>query len=703
MEKKSVPKKNIDPILVDVRNPNFNYERLNKFGTVNLAHVPEAAPPRFVILKRALIGIFGLLLVGVVLFVLLLVNNLRTIKASVADTSSSIMKNFLASATALKNLEPQAASAYLEKNKEALGNINSMVRNGVGQTIFDVVGNIVPVVQQGMGFLGKITSLNLQFLQLSQGLQDLQTNGFGYFVHDGKSLIAALSSLHTLIQQINTETLDIKNTTSNLKNLSSSFQSVDTAIGGEYLKYSAELYSWDSALGSLLAWFQAPGDHHIVLLFQNPSEIRPGGGFVGSYADITVSGGQMTNIDVRDIYDPDGQLDLKVIPPEQLQGVTRNWGARDANWFFDFPTSAKTIVHFLEASKMYSDRNETFDMAIALNINVVQSLLDVTGPIPLPEYGITITSDNFLPEVQREVEAGADKKAGQPKKILKVLAPILLQKLNDLSSEGRNQLFQKIKEAVQKKDIMYYAKDATLSDFLTSHNLDGSVYSLPDNFWGSYLAVVNANVAGGKTDAFIGESVSAKVDLDTNGNTFTSVNITRTHSGNTQKDPWYRVVNKDFLQVFTEPGTSLVSIQGNDARTVNSTLEYTRSSYTTNPDLAATEKEVYLTNFKAWQRNEFGKNVFAAWLQTPAGQSKTMQLRYQTSYTNLPALAPGQVYTFIFERQSGVQNSLHLVINAPFKYYWAESKSSVFTYDTNDPDKRILLTLTLEAQPTRQE
>ena len=697
MEKRQVPKKNIDPILVDVKNPRFNYDRLNKFGTVNLAHVPEAARPRFLVLKRALVGTFGVLLFGVILFVLLVANNLRTIKATITDRGASIMQNFASSATALKNFEPQTASEFLKKNNEELTTISSTLNKGIGQSVVDTIGNFIPIVKGGIGFLGKVTSLNFQFLELSQDLEMLQTNALGYFQHDGASLIAALSKTHEIIQTIRDNTIAIKNNSSALKSFSSAFNSVDDAIGGEYLKYSAEFYSWDNALIALTKWLGAPEEHHMLLLFQNPSEIRPGGGFVGSYADLTVSGGQMTKMDVRDIYDPDGQLDQKVVPPKQLQSITEKWGARDANWFFNFPTSAKTIVNFLEASKMYSERSVTFDVAVAVNIRVIESFLNITGPIPIPEYNKVITSDNFLSEIQREVEAGNDKKAGEPKRILKVMTPILLERLNTLSDSERKALFEAIKDALEKKDVMLYAKDQTFADFLSANGLDGSIFGLPSSFWGSYLGVVNANVAGGKSDAFVTEDVRANIDVDVSGNTFTNVDVTRTHLGNLQKDPWWRAANKDFVQLFTEPNATLVALDGNDTKANYSTLDYTHTDYAVNHDLAAIEQsEVYLTNYKAWQRVDSGKNVFATWLMTPAGTSKTLHARYQTQYPNLPPLSSGQTYAFIFERQSGVKNSLHLVVNAPFQYYWAESKDKVFTYDNDDPDARTVITLTLQ-------
>jgi hypothetical protein len=475
---------------------------------------------------------------------------------------------------------------------------------------------------------------------------------------------------------------------------------VNASIGNDYLKYSSNLYAWDNVLVSLTNYLTSPTPQHFLVFLENPAEIRPGGGFLGSYADLTIQNGQLTNIDVRDIYDPDGQLKEKVVPPEELQGITTNWGARDANWFFDQPTSAKNIIGFLEASKMYAETSTTFDGAIALNVKVIEAVLQNTGPIYLPEYQTTIDASNILEIVQQQTEQSADQRAHQPKKILQVLAPLLIQKLQTLSPSAEQSLFTDLKHLIVTKDITIYFKDPTIASFLNTNDLDGSVYKLPDNFWGGYLAVVNANVAGGKSDAFISEAVQATVDTDTSGNVFTDLKVTRTHNGNTQTESWWRATNKDFLQIFTEPNSTLVATIGENQRPYIPPFNYKGAGYSINPDLAAIQNgEVVLGNDQTIERTEFGKNVFGAWLILNAGQTKTLEMRYQTPYNNSTLVTPGGKFTFVFERQSGVQNTLDLTINAPFHYIWAETGTGTYNYQSDDPPGRVIITLTLQNQP----
>ena len=44
-------------------------------------------------------------------------------------------------------------------------------------------------------------------------------------------------------------------------------------------------------LDAFIPWLSSPVPHHVLVMLQNPSEIRPAGGFLGSYADITIASG----------------------------------------------------------------------------------------------------------------------------------------------------------------------------------------------------------------------------------------------------------------------------------------------------------------------------------------------------------------------------------------------------------------------------
>ncbi|MFH1192826.1 MAG: hypothetical protein V1656_00710, partial [Candidatus Jorgensenbacteria bacterium] len=270
-----------------------------------------------------------------------------------------------------------------------------------------------------------------------------------------------------------------------------------------------------------------------------------------------------------------------------------------------------------------------------------------------------------------------------------------MERLERLSSEQFESLLAAIEKHFAAKDIMLYAKDETLARFLSSANADGAVYALPDNFWGSYLAVVNANVAGGKSDAFIEESIEARFDVGTDGSTLADVAVTRAHRGDKEKDPWWRATNKNYLQVFTNPGAELMGLKGNSVKNLASVFDYPGNGYQTLPQLQSIEAtKKFLSKWSAWAMEEFGKTVFATWSSVAAGQTKTIEFRYQTPQRE-GAVHEGGMFTFVFERQSGVKSALRAVIAAPVGYAWKESGDTRFTYENADPGKREIVTLTL--------
>ena len=693
---KKVPKKNVEAILVDVKKPDYNYKRVPRVETVNLMRVPKAPLRSFHGFKKTFVLVASALFLLLATFSFFAFSRADDLKTVFAKSAASVAQNFSVSADALRSFEPDKASLVLEENGKELTALNDIFKKNFGQMLTSLLGNIVPAFKGAATLLGDVTSLNADLLSLTDKVAKLEQNGMRDFQSDGAALVTSITDIHNLILSLNKKMEAMRNTTAEFKGISPLFGQLDGFLSGGYLKYSGQIHELDQFLGGVLALLQSGGEQHVALLFQNVAEVRPGGGFVGSYADLTIENGQLKNIDVHDIYDPDGQLDLKVVPPTEIKTMSRNWGARDANWFFDFPTSAKTILYFLENSKMYSEKGIIFDGVIGMNINVFQSILDVTGSIPLPDYNLVITSDNFLNEIQREVETGADKQAGEPKRILKVLAPLVLERLKGMVDWQVRSLVEALRRHIAQKDILIYMKNPAIANFVAKSAADGSVYQLPNGFWGNYLAVVDANIAGGKTDVHINQSVDARIDVDTNGNTFTDLSIVRTHTGNTQKDPWWRVTNKNFLQVFANPNSSLVSVAGNDVKNLFSTYNYDANGYLRLPELQNIEDtSVYSSIYRTWTMRAFGKTVFGMWSFLPAGQTETIAVRYQTPGGDRPDVTAGSVYSFIYERQSGVRTKLEITFSAPLGFIWKESGTPIYTYTNDDPDGRVQFVLTL--------
>ncbi|MCK4525595.1 MAG: DUF4012 domain-containing protein, partial [Candidatus Andersenbacteria bacterium] len=205
-----------------------------------------------------------------------------------------------------------------------------------------------------------------------------------------------------------------------------------------------------------------------LILFQNNSEIRATGGFIGSYGILDIENGEIKNLFINGIFNPDGQLKEKIIPPMPIQKISAAWSMHDANWFSDFPTSAKKVALFYEKTG-----GPTVDGVIAITPDVIEKMLEVTGPIEMQEYGTIINKENFLIKAQLQVEELYNKEENRPKKFLSDLAPKIIEKLVNTDNLDSQEKIQKylsfigaIEESLREKHIIFYHRDREIENMI---------------------------------------------------------------------------------------------------------------------------------------------------------------------------------------------------------------------------------------------
>ncbi|TSC90710.1 MAG: Uncharacterized protein G01um10142_267 [Parcubacteria group bacterium Gr01-1014_2] len=381
-----------------------------------------------------------------------------------------------------------------------------------------------------------------------------------------------------------------------------------------------------------------------VLLFQNTSELRPTGGFPGSYALIEFDKGVMKEFFVDDIYNPDGQMKEKIIPPRPLQKITPSWGMRDANWFIDFQASAKKIAEFY-----YKDTKILVDGVAAVNVDLVPEILKITGPLEMAEFGITLSSDNFIVEIQKEVEYQRTKGENQPKQILVEFAPKLLDRLSALNQDQWAQVFNVLVSGIENKNILVYFTDSRLQDFALLNGFAGEIKGLPGR---DYLMINHANIMGSKTDAVIDNSVS--LSIDNSGNNLHTLEIKRFHKGG--EFGFYNKKNNDYVRVLLPDDAELIELNGNDPFEFSPLLDYSGQGFISDPDLEKYESGIQKVTSSAGEieiLSEGGKKVIAFWMVIEPGQSKTVKIKYKTR-------AQKRIY---IQKQPGLKSDFKLIFN----------------------------------------
>jgi len=489
------------------------------------------------------------------------------------------------------------------------------------------------------------------------------------FAEQGTELVQRMESIHGSVATLS-EAGDA------LVASESARDSVQLFDPGEYLAAQLNLRKAKNFLDVLLPWLRSPDVHHLAVLLENPSEMRPGGGFVGSYADVAVRGGRVEAIDVYDINDADREFAQNIVPPKPLQALVTRWRAADANWFFDFSDSARKTLEFLGASKLYLDRGIVFDGVLGISGRAIGDLLAATGPIELPAYRLTLTRDNFLTEIQRIVQAGQEKGAVAPKKILQDFTDLLIARLRGL-------------------DALLYFKDPDFQKFFDAYGLTGKVADLPQDFSGDYFALVNANIGGGKTDLVMRQEVVLQSQILASGEVSNHLVIRRAHRASSTAASWYRATNENYGMVFVPPMAELTYAKGGVVKKITPLSDYTKKGFVADPDVVAIESTLKerLEYPEVVSFRESGKNVFAVWSSTKRGATSELTLDYTRTLLTPPG--DGKAYEFIFEKQAGSAGSYRFELHAPVGYEWKENGLPTFTYESDDPPGRLILNLTL--------
>jgi len=259
-----------------------------------------------------------------------------------------------------------------------------------------------------------------------------------------------------------------------------------------------------------------------LLLFQNNHEMRPTGGFIGSVGLVDVDRGKIEEVDVQSVYDPDGQLNKFIIPPEPLRPIVDRWYLRDANWFVDYALRAKKVAQFFE-----KEGGPTVDGVIALDPEVIRELLALVGPVEVPEYQVTVDENNFWDVTQDQVSYSYDKELNRPKQFIADLAPEIISRVLNISGSDTWQVLGAVSEAVREKHLLVYFKDKDLQERAEEFGWDGRI---PKDKQG-LLAVNNANIGGHKSDQFVDQEIDYRLTLDKEGDVDVWLTIRRTHNG----------------------------------------------------------------------------------------------------------------------------------------------------------------------------
>jgi len=250
-------------------------------------------------------------------------------------------------------------------------------------------------------------------------------------------------------------------------------------------------------------------DKRYLVLMQNNMELRPTGGFIGSYAVATFRSGRLMDFSVSDVYSADGQLKGHIEPPEPIKTYLgeANWYLRDSNWNPDFPTSASRAEWFLE-----KEIDLSFDGVIATDLETVKGLLEVVGPLNIPDFGVSVSSNDLYEVTQAEVEEGFFPGSRKKRNFLAGLSQALMSEITTGSDHGVN-LAKTLVNSLERKHLQVSLHNPLAQKTISSLEWDGNVAIGECDCPASDFGLVEANLGVNKANYFIERAFNFEVNV----------------------------------------------------------------------------------------------------------------------------------------------------------------------------------------------
>lgn len=372
-----------------------------------------------------------------------------------------------------------------------------------------------------------------------------------------------------------------------------------------------------------------------LVLFLNDTELRPGGGFIGSYATLKIEKGkiEILKLEGSEKLDKNTPEDWRPEPPTILKkelGVDR-WYFRDSNWSADFSVSAQKALEFYSAEGGIEAEN--IDAVIAIDTKVLEEILKLTGELEVD--GLKFDSENVVEKLEYEVEyAFSDKGLDftERKDILRDLAEIILKKIKtDIFFKAKD--YKNLLESmINEKHIVAYFLNEDLNKNLENFS-DYDIYGKVKKVDQDYLLWVDANLAALKTDHAISRKINYQIEKKENGQYIAKVKMIYSHNG---VFDWRTTRYRTYAKILVNKDSTLLAINSN----------YDLEKITFDQGL------------------ELDKKYFAYFFVIEPGQIKELEFEYLLSQEIAQNIEKGQ-YNLFVQKQIGT-NSHDLTLSLKF-------------------------------------
>lgn len=302
------------------------------------------------------------------------------------------------------------------------------------------------------------------------------------------------------------------------------------------------------------------------------TELRPGGGFIGSYGMATFSNGHLASLQMTDTYILDKAYVHKgqTIPYPKTDSwfpLASSWSLRDSNLEADFPTDARY------AEQIYHTEGGSGSPQGVVGITpwFIEDALKITGPIYVKEYNQTVNAQNMVDiihyhQLKEELAAGdnpsPDGHSSGRKRFTELLFEHFFERVRQIAPTALPKFISLFLNSLHTKDIQIYLNSPSVEAILQQYQYASTIQAPA----GDSLFVVDANIISNKANYFMKYTINDQITIDTSGNALHTTTLTYNwpYSLASQQNNYGGIKDRytDYVRIYAPPGSILQSQDG---------------------------------------------------------------------------------------------------------------------------------------------
>ncbi|MFA9288904.1 MAG: DUF4012 domain-containing protein [Weeksellaceae bacterium] len=378
--------------------------------------------------------------------------------------------------------------------------------------------------------------------------------------------------------------------------------------------------------------FGRDAEKKYMLLFANNMELRPGGGFIGSFAIMRMKNYHLEELTVYDVYDADGQLEERIQPPAAISEHLDQpfWFLRDSAFSPDYPTNYAQAERFLELEL----GEVNFDGGVMMTTTAVQNILQAMDKLYIADYDDTITAENFYLKTQIHAEKDFFPGSQQKKRFL---ASVMDTMLLNIGQASPTQLVRMLQRSLDEKQLVMYTKDAEVQQVIERNfwagqllkptcQLESAVNCVLD-----FIYPIDANLGVNKANYFVQRPLGLEVNIQPDGSIQNKLSLA--YQNTSYADVFPGGTYKNYFQLYLPPNAQITTVSVDDE---------------------------IITDY---EETNFDFKTISMLVDIPPQQSKTIQVQYVLPTT---IISGSGIYQLIFQKQVGSPSSdFFLKVTAP--------------------------------------